>query len=112
MSDNRPLVCDLTAINDDERAIHKEIGEKIFTAVKQWRELPNGYALRIPTESGMIEKAGTFIARERRCCPFFRFHLEVTPEEGPVWLKLTGDQKVKRFIKQNVISRLNLKSGN
>jgi hypothetical protein len=40
-----------------------------------------------------------WIALERRCCPFFRFQLDVEGETGPVWLRLTG-AGVKEFLAQ------------
>ncbi|HKI03210.1 MAG TPA: hypothetical protein VKK31_14630 [Thermoanaerobaculia bacterium] len=39
-----------------------------------------------------------FITKERLCCPFFGFALQVEPEGGALWLNLTGRQGVKPFI--------------
>ncbi|TYP93567.1 hypothetical protein LX73_1273 [Fodinibius salinus] len=112
MSHNQPLACDLTAINDNERATHKTNAEKVFTSVEEWQELSDGYGFRLPTGTGIIEKAGAFIARERQCCPFFTFTLVVTPDGGPIWLKLTGNEEVKEYIKQNVIPQLDISNNN
>lgn len=106
MSNNQPLACNRTAIDKEKREQHKKNSMELFSSIEEWLELPDGYALRIPTKAELIEKAGAFIARERQCCPFFNYNLEVTPYGGPVWLKLTGNQKVKKFIKQNVIPQL------
>jgi hypothetical protein len=106
MSNNQPIACNLTAIDEDQREQHKSNSEELFTAIKEWLELSDGYAFRLPTDSEMIEKAGAFMARERQCCPFFKFNLEVTPDGGPVWLKLRGNEEVKQFVKQNVIPQL------
>ena len=111
MSDNQPIACDLTAIDEDQRELHKTSSEELFTSIIEWLELFNGYAFRIPSETKMIEKAGSFIAHERQCCPFFKFNLEVTPDGGPVWLKLKGNQEVKKYIKQNVIPQLKQNEG-
>lgn len=106
MSDDRPIACDLTALEEMERERHKTNSRELFTAIEQWRELSRGYALRLPTDTAMIEKAGAFMARERQCCPFFKFNLEVTPNSSAVWLKLTGNQEVKQYIGQTVIPQL------
>ncbi|MDR8389833.1 hypothetical protein NC796_01705 [Aliifodinibius sp. S!AR15-10] len=106
MSDNQPIACDLTSIDNNEREQHKTNSEQLFTSIEKWQELPDGYRFRVPTETEMIEKAGSFMARERQCCPFFKFNLEVTPDGGPVWLKLRGNREVKQYIKQNVIPQL------
>lgn len=105
MSDNN-IACNFTAINEDERKLHKQNAEKVFNSIEEWQESSNGYVFRLPTETEVIEMAGAFMARERQCCPFFKFTLEITPNNGSVWLKLTGREGVKQYIKQNVISRL------
>ncbi len=106
MSDNRPLACDLTAINDDERTLHKENGKHLFSSVEKIKELPNGYAFGLPAETATVERAGAFVARERLCCPFFHFTIEVMPDHGFVWLHLTGDEEVKQYVAENVVSRI------
>jgi hypothetical protein len=63
------------------------------------RELADGYALRLPAENGMILSVAEFITLERMCCPFFSFELEVGRDEGALWLKLTGREGVKEFLK-------------
>jgi hypothetical protein len=45
-----------------------------------------------------ILRAAEFISLERLCCPFFNFVLEVEPESGPLWLKMTGQDGVKQFL--------------
>lgn len=106
MSNETPLACDLTAIKKDELELHKENGESVFRSVLEVRELSVGYAFRIPAETAIVERAGGFIARERLCCPFFSFTLEVTPERGPVWLKITGNERVKKYMKETILSQL------
>lgn len=36
---------------------------------------------------------------ERLCCPFFRFGLEIEPNSGPLWLRLTGSEGVKEILR-------------
>jgi len=50
----------------------------------------------------VLTKAAEFISLERLCCPFLRFSLEVEPEGGPIWLRLTGREGVKAFIREEV----------
>ncbi|HLR32547.1 MAG TPA: hypothetical protein VK074_08655 [Fodinibius sp.] len=105
MFDNRPLACNLTAIDDEERTFHKENGEQLFSSVEEIKELPDGYAFGLPAETATVERAGAFVARERLCCSFFHFTIEVTPEHGAVWLHLTGDEEVKQYVAENVVAR-------
>ncbi|HEY0174711.1 MAG TPA: hypothetical protein VGB98_27085 [Pyrinomonadaceae bacterium] len=93
-----PFACDMTAIEASQRGPHIATTGELFRAVEEIRELPNGYAFRLPNESDVLTKAAKFIALERLCCPFFGFTLEAEPEAGPLWLSLTGRDGVKPFI--------------
>lgn len=110
MSNNLPLACDLTAIDEAERSIHKQNSESVFEAIQAIRERPDGYAFRLPAQTAIIEQAGAFIARERLCCPFFHFSLVISPGHGPVWLHLGGNENVKQFIAKSIIPQLTLSS--
>ena len=92
------FACDMTAIAADLRSAHLATISRLFRAVESHRELPNGYAFRLPNESDLLLTAAEFIAFERLCCPFFGFGLEIEPEGGAVWLSLTGREGVKPFI--------------
>jgi hypothetical protein len=52
-------------------------------------------------------KAAEFIANERLCCPFFGFAVEVGPEGGALWLRLTGREGIKPFIQAELGEALN-----
>lgn len=108
MNNKQPLACDLSAIEDNELEEHKSNSTNVFKSVEDWEELSHGYALQLPAETNLIEQAGAFISRERLCCPFFNFTLEVTPDHGPVWLKVTNkeQEQVKEFVEKNIIAQL------
>ena len=103
MSSSTPLACDLSALNEEARAEHQRISEDVLGSVSEIRERPDGYAFRLPTETEAIQAAATFIARERLCCPFFDFTLEVERAHGPVWLSVSGREGVKQYIEDNVV---------
>ena len=92
------LACNVHAIPGELRPVHQANTERIFASVQEVQELPTGYALRLPNETDILQTVVAFISYERLCCPFFRFALEIEPEQGPVWLKLTGDMDVKPFL--------------
>ncbi len=50
----------------------------------------------------MLIKAAEFISLEKLCCPFLSLEIEVEAEGGPVWLRLTGREGVKAFIREEV----------
>ncbi len=93
-----PFACDMTAIAPEERGVHLSTIDQVFRAVEEVRELPRGYAFRLPNESEVIVRVAEFIALERLCCPFFGFVVEVEREGGAMWLSLTGREGVKPFI--------------
>lgn len=103
MSTPTPLACDLTAIGEENREQHRATSNDVFESVLAARELSSGYAFRLPTDTETIQKAGAFIARERLCCPFFRFRLVVRSEKSPVWLEISGRDGVKAFIEDTVL---------
>lgn len=102
-----PFVCDMTAIEPASRTRHAAITVELFQAVDAIRELPNGYAFRLPDETALLMKIAAFIANERLCCPFFGFTVEIEPQGGALWLRLTGRDGVKPFIQAEVGAALN-----
>ena len=95
-NDPSPLVCDLTAIPSDIREEHIITTPQLFALAQEVQELPNGFAIRFLP--GMFMAISKFIENERSCCPFFNFGLEVEPNSGPVWLRLTGGEGVKEIL--------------
>jgi hypothetical protein len=94
-----PLACNMLALDAEGRKRHKAVSEQMRAAVKEAQPLPDGYALRFEAAQATILLVSEFIARERLCCPFFRFELIAEQEDGPLWLRLRGREGVKEFIK-------------
>jgi hypothetical protein len=92
-----PIACDLTAINATDREYHVTVVNRLFATVQGVEELPDGYGFQLPSE--MLIRAAEFIARERLCCPFFRFALEIEPGSDTLWMKLSGSDEVKQFVR-------------
>ena len=73
-------------------------------AVEQVEDLPTGYAFRFAPDIALLNGLAEFIGRERLCCPFFHFEIVVEANGGPVWLRLMGDEDVKSFVRENLLS--------
>ena len=101
---NPIFACNTQAIPQEFRATHQANTERIFASVQEVQELQTGYALRLPNETDLLQTIVAFISYERLCCPFFRFGVEVEPEQGPVWLRLTGAVDVKPFLQSQGFS--------
>ena len=94
-----PFACSLTALSASERQRHRELSEKLHASVKEVRELRDGYGFRLGGEREAIILAAEWISLERLCCPFFGFQLEVGSEATPTWLRITGREGVKEFMR-------------
>jgi hypothetical protein len=95
--DTPVFACDLTAINADVRSTHLTAAEQLLRHdTAEVQELSDGYAFRFGAEQ--YAQVTDFIANERLCCPFFSFTLEVTPAQGPLWLRISGTAEIKGFL--------------
>ncbi len=93
-----PFACDMTAIPREQRGAHHALIRRLMTeAVEEISELPDGLSFRFPPEE--YDSVAEFIGRERLCCPFLSFTLDISPERGPLYLRLTGAAGVKDFIR-------------
>lgn len=97
-----PFACNMNAIAPSERGQHVASIEEVFGAVAEIRELPGGYSFRLANETALLMKIADFLAKERLCCPFFGFALQIEPEGGALWLSLTGREGVKPFIRAEI----------
>src|SRR2546426_7768218 len=97
-----PFRCDMSAIEPTQRKQPMATAVAVFRAVEAIHELPNGYAFRLPNEATVLRQTAEFIVWEKVCCPFFGFSVEVEPEGGPLWLRLTGEEGIKPFIQAEI----------
>jgi hypothetical protein len=104
--ENQPLACDLTAIPSEVREEHVLTAPQLFAAAQEVHDLPNGYAIRFLNEPGRFLSIARFIENERLCCPFFNFGLEIEPNNGPLWLQLTGGEGVKEILQTTLFENM------
>ena len=97
-----PIACDMTAIPPEQRQVHLTTSKDLFSRIKEFRELPDGYEFRFASGPEVIMKLAEFISLEKLCCPFLNFVIQVEAEGGPVWLRLTGREGVKAFIREEI----------
>jgi hypothetical protein len=92
-----PVACSLTEPELRER--EATVLASVRARVREIKDLDSGYALRFDPEDGLIPEVAELIDLERRCCPFLRFGLMVSPGNGPVWLELTGPEGTREFLR-------------
>ena len=105
ITNNTAIACNVMAIDAAHRELHGITTQELFTAMQDVEELPTGYAFRLPEDR--LLKAAEFIAYERLCCPFFNFSLDVEPNGGPIWLRLTASTEIKQLMQVEFRSLLN-----
>ena len=91
--------CNLGAMSAEERSVYGALSRKLFGSIEEKRELGNGYAYRFAAHKVSISEIAEWITFERRCCPLFNLQIEAEPNDGPLWLRITGPAGVKEFIK-------------
>jgi hypothetical protein len=95
------IACRPSAIDASHRAGHLALARRLFSeAALERRESAEGYEFRF--SAGEYPNLIQYIANERLCCPFFRFGLEVSPGQGPIWLRLSGGEGVKEFLQSEL----------
>ena len=95
-----PFACDRMALNAEARKRHfDELGPALGPPVKNVRELANGYEFEFPFNADTYRLVTEWTGGEHLCCPFFDIDLRLEREGGAFWLRLTGREGVKQFIK-------------
>jgi hypothetical protein len=101
-----PVACNLVAIGDEELPRHRAVAASLFGAVVARQEHPDGYSFRLPPTTDMLLLAAEFISRERLCCPFYRFTLELEPGGSALWLRLSGEEGAKAVLQAGLAELL------
>ncbi len=96
------FVCNLGVMNRDERARYLALSGKLVSATEERRELDNGYAFRLAAPKITLMEITEWVAFERRCCPFFNLQIEAQPDDGPIWLRMTGASGIKQFLRSEI----------
>ena len=95
-----PIACDPNAVAPDQQEYWvKEIVPKLYSAVQEIRELPNGWVWRLPSTPEILLLVAEDLNIERLCCPFVYYTLEIEPNRGPFGLRMTGGEGVKEFLR-------------
>ena len=100
MKPNIPLACNMNVFTSAERASHMLNTAQLSQAVQNIQEVENGFEFNFPNETEVITSLGEFISKERLCCPFLEFTLEVTQTDEPISLTLTGPEGTPEFLRE------------
>jgi hypothetical protein len=76
---------------------------QVLAAVEGVAEVGDGFVLHVGTDRAPLVALAEWVAFERVCCPFLRFHLAIEGD-GPVHLELGGAESVKDFLREEFSS--------
>jgi hypothetical protein len=93
------LACSLDALSASEREQHRDLTKHMRESIREIKELPEGFAFRFEGDSEQVVALARWVAFERLCCPFFSFQMEVGSKDEPLWLKVTGRDGAKDFMR-------------
>jgi|ERR1700677_3970788 hypothetical protein len=100
-----PFACNRAALTAQARKRHfDELGPALRARKKNIRELRDGFEFEFPADTTTFELVSEWVKGERLCCPFFDIDLHSEREGGSLWLRLTGREGVKQFIKADFAS--------
>lgn len=105
MADRPPITkthrfhCNSKALTADERAHHKQLGDKLTAARKAIVETEKGYEFQFSPPGVTIAELADWVVAESKCCPFFDFHIDLENEGKLICLRLTGAEGIKQFIR-------------
>ncbi len=97
-----PFACNRAALTPQARQRHfDELGPALRARKKRIRELRDGFEFEFPPDAATFQLVSEWVVGERLCCPFFDIDVHVEREGGSLWLRLTGREGVKQFIRSD-----------
>jgi hypothetical protein len=91
--------CNIKALTPEERAHHKQLGDKLMAARKEIVEMEKGYEFQFSPKDVTLAELADWVVNESKCCPFFDFHIDLENEGKLLCLRLTGEEGIKQFIR-------------
>jgi len=98
MIEKSGFYCNMSALTSSDRERYDQLRRKLEAARIEIQELPDGYSLRLRSESVSVMEVAEWVLYESKCCPFFDFEILLERGNGPLWLKLKGHDGIKPFI--------------
>jgi len=91
-----PIICTLTP--DALRARREGLLSDLFRRAEAQEEAPDGVRLRFPATEGTLVTIAIVVEAERQCCRFLHFAIDVEPDGGPIFLRISGPPGTHEFV--------------
>ena len=92
------MTCQLNNAELSER--RKYLLGYFATALQQIKPVNKGYAFTFKGNEETLKEMVQLIHLERKCCRFLKFDLEISNEQHPINLKITGPKGTQEFLRQ------------
>ena len=99
-NEEQDLACQINTLNFVQQAKHQALIKQILSTKHEVKEIPAGYEINFPYNTSLFLEISEWISLEHLCCPFFTFNLQV--EEGQLQLSITGNDHVRRLLRDEV----------
>src|SRR5579863_3421919 len=100
-----PFACNRAALSAQARKRHfDELSPALRARKKSIREVSHGFEFEFPSDAATFQLVSEWVDGERLCCPFFDIDVHFEREGGSLWLRLTGRDGVKQFIRADFAS--------
>ena len=96
MKSDLPIACTLTAEELDQR--RGSLLPGVLARAQGHEPVDGGFRFRFKTEPGLLAVLAGMMEAERHCCRFLRFQVSAEPDEGPVYLDVTGPPGTSDFL--------------
>lgn len=95
----KAFYCNIAALRPAERARHGKLTKKLLESQKATVETDKGYELQFSPKDVSVGELAEWVAADRKCCPFFDFHIDVEGSGSLLCLRLTGGDGIKAFLR-------------
>jgi hypothetical protein len=87
----------------EEGSRHKEMTGKLVASWESFVETSDGYKFFFSSKKVSLAELNEWASNERKCCPFFDFHVGLEREGKVFCLQLAGDEGIKPFIRSQFL---------
>lgn len=91
-----PIVCTLQPGELNARAA--ELLPGLIARATRRAAIDGGFRFEFAPTDDLLSAISVAIDAERRCCRFLRFRVTVEPDEGPVYVDVTGPPGAQEFL--------------
>ena len=91
-----PIIC--TLLPDELQARRQGLLSELRRRIRNLEDRPDGYRLHFEAGADTLALIAGVVEAERQCCRFLRFAIHVEPDDGAIYLDLSGPPGTREFL--------------